>query len=588
MLRVRYLPEEQLAELSTDQQSPAFSAIRRTCEDRSEDVRNESGTSFTLPWWTFLSCREAIGLILRQHGSDVSFDPGTRAFILEASRREAAYRRAVDAEPVSREDIQERLRGVGFTRLLTREQLRNVSKLVAVPAGASFSVPGAGKTTEALAIFYLTATPDTQLFVVAPKNAFAAWEEQLYDCVPSSADRFVRLVGGIEGVGSLIATSPRFSLITYHQLPNVLGIVAQHLVKKPTLMVLDESHRMKRGVEGVHGRSLLSLSHLPSHKLILSGTPMPNSLADLVPQFDFLYPEIHSDESDVKQLIRPIYVRTTKPELRLDPLVSVRVPIQMTPAQSKLYDLLRSETARELSDIRSADRIAIRKLGRSVMRLLQLSSNPALLIQSDFDRPELVQEMLAEGGSPKLEWVCNRVRTLAREGKKTVIWSGFVDNVEILAERLHDLGAVFIHGKVEAGSEEDEDTREQRIKKFHEDPDTMVLVGNPAACGEGISLHTICHNAIYLDRNYNAAQFLQSQDRIHRLGLPPGVRTTLEIAYCPGSIDESVERRLTEKIQLMASVLDDPSLNIEPVTVDPDDLTMSERDIEDFMRHVQG
>lgn len=586
MLKVRYQDNDQLAEISTSEPSALFSSIRRACEDRSTGVINESGVCFKLPWWAFLSCRGAIGVILRQHDAEIEFDNEARARLVAAKRRENSYREAAPTRTLLPEDVQQQLWAKGFTRRLTPEQLRNVSRIVGLPAAASFSVPGAGKTTEALAYYFLRSSDESQLLVVAPKNAFAAWEEQLQDCAPSTPLRFTRLVGGFDTIAQTIRSNPKLALVTYHQLPNVLDLIARYISQKPTLMILDESHRMKRGAEGVHGRSLLGICHLPEHKLILSGTPMPNSLSDLVPQFDFLYPEIRATEGDVKQKIQPIYVRTTKPELRLPPISSVRVEIPMNPAQQRLYELLRSETARELADIRSSDRIAIRKIGRSVMRLLQLVSNPSLLAQADFDRPELLQAILSEGGSPKMEWVCSRARTLARLGKKVVIWSGFIDNVEILAERLRDLGAVFIHGGVEAGSDADEDTREQRVRKFHQDPDSMVLVGNPAACGEGISLHTVCHHAIYLDRNYNAAQFLQSQDRIHRLGLPPSITTTIEIAFTPGSIDESVDRRLSDKIRLMSSVLNDPSLNIEPVSVDPDDLSMSERDLDDLRSHL--
>ena len=67
-----------------------------------------------------------------------------------------------------------------------------------------------------------------------------------------------------------------------------------------------------------------------------------------------------------------------------------------------------------------------------------------------------------------------------------------------------------------------------KIKRFHEYPNAFVLVANPAACSESISLHTVCHHAIYLDRNYNAGQYLQSEDRVHRLGLPPGQKTIIE------------------------------------------------------------
>jgi len=48
--------------------------------------------------------------------------------------------------------------------------------------------------------------------------------------------------------------------------------------------------------------------------------------------------------------------------------------------------------------------------------------------------------------------------------------------------------------------------------------DLDALVALPQACSESISLHKACQNAIYYDLNYNAAEFLQSLDRIHRVG----------------------------------------------------------------------
>jgi SNF2 family DNA or RNA helicase len=114
------------------------------------------------------------------------------------------------------------------------------------------------------------------------------------------------------------------------------------------------------------------------------------------------------------------------------------------------------------------------------------------------------------------------------------------------------------------------------------------LVANPAACAEGISLHTVCHHAIYIDRNYNAAQYLQSEDRIHRLGLPPDVITTIEILFTPDTIDESVKRRLNFKVKKMAEILDDNSLNIEVVEPDLDVEGLTEDDINDFLMHLKG
>jgi len=177
--------------------------------------------------------------------------------------------------------------------------------------------------------------------------------------------------------------------------------------------------------------------------------------------------------------------------------------------------------------------------------------------------------VLAEGDSAKLRYVVKRARELAREGKKVLIWSSFVANVEILSQRLADMGAVYIHGGVDAGDEDDDDTREGKIRLFHEDPNVRVMVANPAAASEGISLHTVCHNAIYLDRTFNSAHYLQSEDRIHRFGLKPGQETIIEIIECAGTVDEAVRQRLGYKVAKMAEALEDSSLNIEPEPYDP-------------------
>ena len=113
-----------------------------------------------------------------------------------------------------------------------------------------------------------------------------------------------------------------------------------------------------------------------------------------------------------------------------------------------------------------------------------------------------------------------------------------------------------------------------------------MLVANPAACGEGISLHNVCHNAIYLDRNYNAAQYIQSEDRIHRLGLPHDAEINIEILCCLGTVDLSVNDRLVMKVQKMAEALNDPDIDINPILLDPDDEDLDLEDMADFLDHV--
>ena len=167
--------------------------------------------------------------------------------------------------------------------------------------------------------------------------------------------------------------------------------------------------------------------------------------------------------------------------------------------------------------------------------------------------------------------MCRRARQLAAENKKVIIWSCFVQNVELIALRLSDLGAEYIHGGVDAGDENALDTREGKIKRFHDDPSCMVLVANPAACSEGISLHKVCQYAIYLDRSFNAAHYLQSEDRIHRLGLASDAHPLVEFVECEDSIDQVIRERLTHKVNIMAMALNDQSLKVEPGVFDYDD-----------------
>ncbi|MNW51358.1 hypothetical protein D3C74_288420 [compost metagenome] len=261
----------------------------------------------------------------------------------------------------------------------------------------------------------------------------------------------------------------------------------------------------------------------------------------------------------------------------------------MTARQRRLYELLRSETAREAEILLKArDRIELRAIGRSVLRLIQLTSNPALLARTSFSYHEILRDVLLEGDSPKVRYVCERARKLASENNKVLIWSSFVENVELIALRLSDLGADFIHGGVDSGEEEDSDTREYKINQFHNDPNSRILVANPAAASEGISLHEACNHAIYLDRNYNAAQFLQSMDRIHRYGSTK--EAEIEIVTCADTIDESVDRRLNQKINLMAEVLNDPSLKTEVEYSDEEygEEGLNEQDIDDLLNHLQG
>lgn len=566
-----------------DASAPWLSLLKRVAQDNSDDSRLETATSISLPWWSFAGARGEFLQVFKVHqmrtGDDLRITPAAIALLQRSHKVADDYHSAASAEPMASDELVATLKEQGFGRRLSDMQKRNVTRLAALPAAATFSVPGAGKTTEALAWFFQRARHDDRLLVVAPKNAFAAWDEQISECMPHLQNGFHRLRGGRDQIKSDLARDPRFMLITYQQLINVADLISAHLAQHRCFMFLDESHRIKSGVNAATARAVLNVSHLPVGKLIMSGTPMPQSVKDLIPQFNFLYPEIPAREEDVIDLIRPVFVRTNKEELNLPKVDRHLIRLPMGPVQQELYQLMRSEVAREAAAALSLqNKQAFRSLGRSVSRLLQFVSNPSLLASEiGFAHPGLLGAVLAEGDGPKLDYVLKRARQLVRQGNKVLIWSSFVRNVEYLAERLADLGAVYIHGGVDAGDEDDAETREGKIKLFHDHKSSVnVMVANPAAASEGVSLHRVCHHAIYLDRTFNAAHYLQSEDRIHRFGLAPDQRTDIEIVECRGTVDETVRLRLSFKIERMAEALKDSSLAPDPIPIDPEEFTSAE------------
>jgi SNF2 family DNA or RNA helicase len=105
-----------------------------------------------------------------------------------------------------------------------------------------------------------------------------------------------------------------------------------------------------------------------------------------------------------------------------------------------------------------------------------------------------------------------------------------------------------------------------------------VLVTNPQTLAESVSLHTICHDAIYFEYGYNLVHLLQSKDRIHRLGLPDNqytqyyfLRNNYDLNGYKYSLDEQIYNRLLLKEQIMLEAVD--SNNLEGfVSSDEDDI----------------
>ena len=201
------------------------------------------------------------------------------------------------------------------------------------------------------------------------------------------------------------------------------------------------------------------------------------------------------------------------------------------------------------------------------------------------------------------------IQQIAAGGGKVVCWSNFVRNLDQFTRLVtSELGirCFQIDGRVPAGDEtendsldaprvnpEDADTRERIIEQFLALNGPAVLVTNPASCSESISLHRSCHNAIYLDRTYDCSLFLQSIDRIHRLGLSPDVRVEVHllIASIDGrpTIDTLVHQALLRKEDTMRQLLEGAELLPFNLQVDPLEAAQGdEEDLGDLLRYLLG
>lgn len=620
-----------------DSQPPLHIVVRYDDENRRGILSVETPTSNTV-WERLKQSASAIGTDARitEQAVEISWpnvldllrDYGTRnqqrtynfrfkpdaAAIIRIQDFAAAQRRIQEAQgsltlTVTENDVRSRLRALGFTRDLKWFQVRDIRHLLSIQNGANFSVPGAGKTTVAFALHLLTSQPSSHVLVVCPKAAFPAWNEIVADTMDPDGvnnDAFQVLSGTGHAIETILTSGGRRFVINYDLLIQHPGIIGAYLARHPVHLILDESHRMKAGEASQRGALLLSLAPLPIRRDVLSGTPMPQSPSDLVSQLNFLWPgqglgmQISGSRTP-REVLGNLYVRTTKEELNLPARYTHFHQVGMGQGQLALYGLVRSESLRQLSSIKSGA-IDFASARKSVMRLLQLSSNPLLALRaitSDIAgvNSGLIDQVIEDGPSPKMLAVAAKARELAQQGRKSVIWTIFTDTIEQMLLMLADLNPVALYGAVPSGSSSDPVTREGRLRRFHLDDDCMVMIANPAAAGEGISLHTVCHEAIYLDRSYVSTHFLQSIDRIHRLGLDKNEITNVHIfqTRAPqglGCIDHSVSRRLATKVRAMQQLLDDRDLHQiafdEENAAEPVEHDVDLQDIVDLVEELEG
>lgn len=457
-------------------------------------------------------------------------------------------------------------------RILTDEQHENICYLLDMENGANFSVPGAGKTLTSLSVWQILRHRGVVngLLVVCPRAAFESWENEM-------KSSFVGQPAPERYEGRLFDPGTEVGLINYEQLENPAKVhylkswVDQH----SALLVLDEAHRIKGGERSVRWRAARVLAQSARRVDLLTGTPMPQGPSDLKSLFAASWSQLSRKDLDDRHLpsIRrnTIFVRTTKGELNLPPVDFQPVMRPPTKLQKQILDALADRYIGS-SFLSIADSRNLAKRGKAVMTSLAAASNPALLakhafadyemgfewppraISDDSELSELIENYLRHEVPWKIRYTALRVEEISREGGKVLVWSNFVGSLASLKTALRKFNPALVFGGTTA------EDREAQLDRFRNDPSCKALIANPQTLGEGISLHQICHTAIFVDRTYNAGLYLQAIDRIHRLGLPKDQHTKVELLITEGTVDERVAIRLESKVRQLASFLQDEHL----------------------------
>ena len=475
-------------------------------------------------------------------------------------------------------------------RPLKTAQLQAAYHIIKMRRSMNFSVPGSGKTSSILGAFEYLYSLDKlnpnhidRILVLGPLNCFKAWKEE-FSIVSKQYSKFdlsqiidIKTAGDFASKNTLLKydfPKAKIVLINYDIVNSVKDLLSS-LVDKSTMVVFDEIHRIKN-YESEKLLSCLSIVDKSNFRVALTGTPLPNGYKDLYAMFTLLYGEfaksyfgMYLDDlkkadkefeengiecESINNKINPFFIRVTKEDLEVpkandDHLVYIDASVY----EKQVYtSILKGGT----NSFGTAIRLV--KVGC----LPELADNDYPVDESeknDFVFAEDEQTDKAIDFNLESTSKINKAIDLIKKiNGKIVVWCNFTATIEKLYLLLKSAGIKVnrIYGIT---------TQEERsniIDAFNNTDEIMVLITNPHTLAESVSLHKSCHTAIYMELNYNLAQYLQSRDRIHRLGLLPTQETDYYIMinkYSEDeetSIDYAIYKRLIKKEKRMKNAID--------------------------------
>ncbi|PZO63105.1 MAG: hypothetical protein DI498_14155 [Paracoccus denitrificans] len=526
-------------------------------------------------------------------------------------------------------------------RTFYRKQLLSAYHLAFAQNVCNFSVPGAGKTSIVYAAFaYLHSLPAEdarsieRLLIVGPLSSFKAWEDEFEEIFGRKANS--RRISGatpsidrsdhLRGI-TVGSRSVELTLASYQTMANLEDDFRIFLSRGSarTMMVLDEAHYIKNA-DGRQANAALRLAPYARGRIILTGTPAPNGYEDLANLFRFLYPTrnivgfpaatlramsggaMQPAVDQLKKRIQPFFTRIKKADLDLPELSEERVEIEMGPVQGRIYRALERRIIPQLrADFDRPDGNV--RVKSRLIRLRQASVNPELLLKpladegvfdtggtgdltvSEMEVADLIEGFNAKTDLARLRVCCEKVEEVLNRQGKILIWSYFLGNLERLRRTLSPL-APFIEvltgatpvAWVDSETEVVEETREAIIDGFHRATGKAILIANPQAVGESISLHKACRTAIYFDRDFNAGRYIQSKDRIHRYNPQGGLPVTYIHLISKGTIDDDIDGRLLIKERRLIDLVDSDDIPLFTAASDEDGIDDIQKVLESYER----
>lgn len=329
---------------------------------------------------------------------------------------------------------------------------------------------------------------------------------------------------------------------------------------KPDLIVCDESSKIKTP-SASQSKALHRLGRQSKYNIILTGTPITGSPLDIFSQYKFLDDSIfgtsfylfrnryailggyqnrmivgyrHLDE--LVEKVHSIAFRIKiEDAVDLPPFIDETRAITLEPKAQSLYRMLEQDCYAELAN----GEVTARNVLTQLLRLAQCTGG--------FIRDDIKGEAQQVSGA-KLDALEDIIDTCLDEEKKVVVFARFVPEIEAIATMLKKkkIGYALIYGATT--------DRADQVKKFQEDPEIKVFIGQLQTTGMGLTL-TAANVAVFYSLDFSYANYEQSRARIHRIGQK---QKCLYIHLVgKGTVDEKILNALKHKGDIAKIMVDD-------------------------------